>query len=88
MENLRKSLENLHKELKASKNIDDDSVKVLRKLMSDIQAILDKNEKAAIANAPKLQSSLKETADKFEVSHPKLTGAINIVISSLTNIGV
>ncbi|MDR3625770.1 MAG: DUF4404 family protein [Ignavibacteriaceae bacterium] len=88
MENLRKSLENLHKELKDSKNIDDDSVKVLRKLMSDIQAILDKNEKAAIANAPKLQSSLKETADKFEISHPKLTGAINIVISSLTNIGV
>lgn len=88
MENLRKSLENLHKELKDSKNIDDDSVKVLRKIMSDIQDILDKNEKAAIANAPKLQSSLKETADKFEISHPKLTGAINIVISSLTNIGV
>jgi hypothetical protein len=43
---------------------------------------------AAAAEAPKLQSSLKDTAEKFEVSHPKLTGAINIVISSLTNIGV
>jgi hypothetical protein len=88
MENLRKSLENLHNELKNSKNIDDESVKVLRKLMADIEVILDKNEVAAAAEAPKLQSSLKDTAEKFEVSHPKLTGAINIVISSLTNIGV
>jgi len=88
MENLRASLENLHRELKDSKNIDEESLKVLRELMSDIQSILDRNDQASITSTPKLQSSLKETAEKFEVSHPKLTGAINIVISSLTNIGV
>lgn len=88
MEKLSESLENLHEELKNSKNIDAESVKALHELMADIQDILEKNENARIKEAPKLLSSLEETAGKFEASHPKLTGAINIVISSLTNIGV
>jgi len=88
MENLRASLENLHRELKDSENIDEESVKILRELMSDIQDILDKNELQSGIETPRLLGSLKDTAGKFEVSHPKLTGAINIVISSLTNIGV
>jgi hypothetical protein len=88
MEKLKDSLENLHEVLKTSKNIDDESVKILRKLMADIQSILDKDEKASVKETPGLLNSLEESAGKFEVSHPNLTGAINIVISSLTNIGV
>jgi GTP-binding protein EngB required for normal cell division len=88
MEKLRESLKNLHKELKDSKNIDEESVKVLHELIADIQNILEKNEKLPDTGRSKLLTSLKETAEKFEISHHKLTGDINIVISSLSNIGV
>jgi|GEM_PF-2282402 hypothetical protein len=88
MENLKKSLENLHQELKNSKNIDMESVKALQELMLDIQNTLKKNEKIVDAGTKKLLTSLEEMAGKFEISHPNLTGAIKIVISALTNIGV
>jgi hypothetical protein len=88
MEKLKESLENLHQELKNSKNIDMESVKALQDLMSDIQSTLKKNEKIVDAGTIKLLTSLEETAGKFEISHPNLTGAIKIVISALTNIGV
>jgi hypothetical protein len=88
MEKLKESLKNLHNELKHSKNIDDESIKVLHELIADIQNILEKNEKLPDTGTAKLLASLKETAGKFEISHPKLTNDINIVISSLTNIGV
>lgn len=86
MNNLRESLENLHNELKNSTDIDGESVKILQELMSDIKEILDRNKE--IPASANLVGSLKDTAGKFEVSHPKITSAINIVISSLTNIGV
>ena len=88
MEKLKESLENLHNELKNSKNIDESSVKVLQEIMMDIQNILKKNEKPTNDGTSTILNSLKESAGKFEASHPELTGAINIVISSLANIGV
>ena len=88
MEKLKESLENLHNELKNSKNIDDESVKILHELIVDIQNILKRNEKLTDDGTSTLLSSLKASAGKFEASHPELTGAINIVISSLANIGV
>ena len=88
MEKLKESLENLHIELKNAKNINAESVKILHELITDINSILKKNEKIPPSGTSSLLSSLKETPGKFELSHPELTGAINIVISSLTNIGV
>jgi formyltetrahydrofolate synthetase len=88
MEKLKESLENLHQELKNSKNIDIEAVKALQELMSDIQNTLKKNEKIVDSGTIKLLTSLEETAGKFEISHPNLTAAIKIVISALTNIGV
>ncbi|MGA7721093.1 MAG: DUF4404 family protein [Ignavibacteriaceae bacterium] len=88
MEKLKESLENLHQELKNSKNIDMEAVKALQELMSDIQNTLKKNEKIVDSGTIKLLTSLEETAGKFEISHPNLTAAIKIVISALTNIGV
>jgi CRISPR/Cas system CSM-associated protein Csm4 (group 5 of RAMP superfamily) len=88
MEKLKESLENLRKELKNSKNIDNESLKDLQRLTSDIHNILKKNEKITVTGTPVLLNSLKQAAEKFELSHPELTGAINIVISSLTNIGI
>ncbi|MCL5030567.1 MAG: DUF4404 family protein [Bacteroidetes bacterium] len=88
MEHLRRSLENLHNELKSAKQVDEESIKLLRRLMDDIQKILDKEERTSSGGNPNIIEILKESAQKFELTHPELAGAINIVISGLTNIGV
>jgi RNA-splicing ligase RtcB len=88
MEKLKVSLEKLHQELKEAKQVDEDSKNVLRELMNDIQTILDKNEKEAVKEHHNLLESLKESSQKFELTHPELAGAINIVISSLSNLGI
>ena len=88
MEKLKESLENLHKELQNSPNIDEESTKILKELMADIQNILERDENIINLGTSKLLDPLKESAGKLEVSHPNITSAINIVISSLTNIGV
>ncbi len=88
MENLKRSLENLHNELKRSKQVDEESRKILRKLIDDIQKILDKEERASSGSKQNLLENLKESAQKFELTHPELAGAINIVINGLSNIGV
>lgn len=88
MENLRRSLKNLHNELKSAKQVDEESIKLLRKLMDDIQKILDKEERTSSGGNQNIIETLKESAQKFELTHPELAGAINIVISGLTNIGV
>ena len=88
MEKIKDSLEKLHQELKEAKQVDEDSKKVLRELMNDIQAILDKNEEGIGKEHHNLLESLKEYSRKFELTHPELAGAINIVISSLSNLGI
>ena len=88
MENLRDSLKKLHKELKDAKQLDEESQKILRQLMNDIQSILDKSEKVVVKEHHNLLESLKESSQKFELTHPELAGAINIVISSLSNLGI
>jgi signal transduction histidine kinase len=88
MEKLRDSLEKLHKELKDAKQLDEESQKELRQMIEDIQLVLDKNEKVVVKEHHNLLESLKESSQKFELTHPELAGAINIVISSLSNLGI
>lgn len=88
MENLRSSLKNLHNELKSAKQVDEESIKLLRKIMDDIKKILNKEERTTSGSHQNIIETLKESAQKFELTHPELAGAINIVISGLTNIGV
>jgi len=88
MEKLRDSLEKLHIELKNAKHIDKESEKILIELMNDIRKLLDKDDKDLGKEHHNILESLKESSQKFEVTHPELAGAINIVISSLSNLGI
>ena len=88
MEKLRTSLENLHNKLINTKRIDEDSREMLRELMYDIRKILDNTGEERAKGTHGIMERLKEAAQKFEVTHPELAGAINIVLNSFSNIGV
>lgn len=86
MENLKKSLAQLHEELKKAKSIDSQSEKILLDLMDDIHSLIGRSESKE-AEKHNLLARLKESAQKFEISHPELAKSIEIVINSLSNIG-
>ena len=88
MERLKDSLENLHNELVKAEHLDDDSRELLRGLMSDIKKLLDKEVEHPGKEKHNIIDDLNESARKFEATHPELAGAINIVINSLSNIGI
>lgn len=88
MERLKDSLENLHSVLSKAEHVDNDSKELLHKIMADIQNLLNKNVEDTHSTKRGIIDDLKDSAMKFEATHPELAGAINIVISSLSNIGV
>ncbi len=87
MENLKKSLEQLHKELQNAKSVDPESEMILRNLLEDIHSLIERTEGKEITKHS-LINELKKSAQSFQVSHPEVSNAIRIVINSLSNIGV
>ncbi len=87
MKNLKNSLEQLHNELQNAKSLDAESEEMLLKLMNDIHAILERKSENTSEEHSNILEGLKDSAQKFEVSHPELAGAIQIVINSFSNIG-
>ncbi len=89
MKNLKDSLEKLHNELLNAEEVDSESAEELKKLIDDIQKVLKRS--AAIKNGSEEQRTmlegLRESARKFDLTHPELAGAIRIVINSFSNIG-
>ena len=88
MESLKQSLEKLHEELRNTSSIDADSRELLRKIIKDIKEALDKTESPSGKKHQSVIEDLKEVAEKFEVSHPELAGAINLVINGLQSLGI
>lgn len=88
MENLKQSLEKLHERLINTSSIDEESKEMLRKLIKDIREVLDKAEVTSVKKHQSIIEGLKEEAQKFELSHPELAGAINIVINGLQSLGI
>jgi len=79
-EQLKKELQELKEELKQIQS----SEPSLKKLASDLDGVLD--ETGDVSKA--LIHSLQNTAEEFEVQHPKLTAIINNVMTSLSGLGI
>ncbi len=81
MENkeLEKLLENLHAELEKVDHMDEDGMKLLRGIETDINELLHQTDRDTLIGR------LREAIEKFEVSHPTLTTMLS-EISSILNI--
>lgn len=81
MENkeLEKLLEKLHAELEKVDHMDEDGMKLLRGIETDINELLHQTDRDTLIGR------LREAIEKFEVSHPTLTTMLS-EISSILNI--
>ena len=86
-EHLRQMLEQLHTELQRANTIDDRSRDLLRSVLSDIEDLLERNQKPG-TEPESIIEQLREAVRAFETTHPTLTSAIGRVADALAGIGI
>lgn len=85
---LKSEFENLHNKLKNLKHADEETRTHLESLKTDIQNILDNSEQEIIENKEDIISDLKKYTLKLESEHNEISESINIIIHTLSNMGI
>ena len=85
---LRQELENFNEKLNSKQNIDGSLKESLMKLMDDVSGFLDNSEAASGEEKESLIENLRESTMNFETEHPDLSESINIIIHTLSNMGI
>lgn len=79
---LRRTLKELHRELAEVGEVDADLERLLSEIRTDIENVMDRPDPDS------LSQRLSEAVGRFEVSHPRLAGAMGAVLDQLARIGV
>ena len=85
---LIETLDQLHEELTDQPQVDPETMAHLRTVMSDIDRMLQSQEKVAEEEAQSVTDRLQELLNRFEAEHPKLTGVIGRITDGLANLGI
>jgi len=90
MENneLRSLLNQLHEEIKNTKEVDDKGVDLLRDLEADITALLERSDENPEPLQPSVFKNLEDTVTHFEVTHPTLTEQVSKISEILSGAGI
>jgi hypothetical protein len=84
-EHLREMLQELRAELRRADAVDAESRELLRAIDADIHGAL---ERAGETRHESLAERLRETARRFEDTHPALTEAVGRVLDQLAKMGI
>jgi hypothetical protein len=87
IDKLRATVSELEQELRALPTVDDEARLVLQEAVREIRAALRDGESAEIQRRS-LIASLKESVQKFEGSHPALSGILGRIIDGLAQMGI
>ncbi|MGE5462802.1 MAG: DUF4404 family protein [Syntrophothermus sp.] len=85
---LRNSLEELHRKIAATNHVDEKGRELLNQLNVDIQNLLDRTESNEIGDNEWEIARLEESVRHFEVTHPGLTAALSQLLNILNNAGI
>ncbi len=87
-EHLRQTLEELHRELETTREVDERSRELLGEVMQDIRGVLERAGEGEPAEEPGLIERLREATRHFEDAHPALANAAGRVADALSNLGI
>jgi hypothetical protein len=85
---LKKHLENLHRELTTVEDVDEDSQRLLEKIQDDVRFLLAHKGDAPLPQHATAKERMTESARHFDTSHPALAATIRTVVSTLNNMGI
>ena len=81
------SLQELEEELESVDSLDEEAAELLQEAAQEIQVALQKQD-AALLGHPTLIERLRNATERFEVSHPTLTGIVGRMIDGLARMGI
>ena len=85
---LRDRLEELHKELQQINSVDDDERKILKKMIGDIDKLIETEDTDQHHTYDRLGEGLREGIERFEASHPRATMLMGQLADALAKIGI
>jgi hypothetical protein len=85
---LRKLIENLHKEIRNTKRANEKDHASLVQLESEIHNLLARMDENGGKIHPNSIKRLRDVLDRFETSHPLLTILVSQVLDALSNAGI
>lgn len=85
---LRDTLEKLHEELKQVDDLDDETRQKLQHLMGDIRSALEREEQPPREHYESLGDQLIDGIQRYEVTHPALTAAMQHALEILSRAGI
>ncbi len=85
---LQVTLEELHKALGGTEQIDDETRQMLKAVTSQIEQLLDEKQSPSEQDVHSVSSDLKELLLRFESEHPQLTGILGRIADGLANLGI
>ncbi len=84
-EDLNEKLKRLHEELNSQESIDEDTKENLITLMDDIETLLNEENKG---DRNSVIASLQKNIDEIEEEYPRITMAIQEILTTLSNMGI
>jgi hypothetical protein len=89
LDRLRAAVDDLESELAGLKSVDAETRRVLEEALHDIQSVLDKAGEGHGRPLPgSLIARLRAAEQKFEVTHPTLSGIVLRTIDALGQLGI
>lgn len=85
---LKEELAKAHEKLNNLKSISEDDKSSLRKIMNDISRVIENSDEKNNEDDKNLLDELKESISKFEIQNPELSESINIIVQTLSNLGI
>jgi len=85
---LREALEKLQQELKQTENLDDEARQRLQHLMADMHSILEQEEPSVAEYFQSFGDQLADGVQRYEISHPALTAAMQRLLEILSSAGI
>lgn len=85
---LRKLLEQTHREIEAVQSVDEKGLELLRDLETDIRALLERSGTVQADIHPSMLQRMEDSLQYFEVTHPTLTTMLSKLSEILSNAGI
>ena len=85
-EELQNSLEALESEIEQLQQADDAVKNHMRSLINEIEAHIDETDDAS--DEESVLGSIRNSIEEFEVEHPRITGILNRIMMTLSDMGI
>ena len=85
---LQDLLQELHRSLKSTDELDDETRQAVQSLTEDLQRLLKRDGEISADDVEPVSGNLQELLLQFETEHPQITGILGRLASSLANLGI